>query len=768
MAICYKAFRALTGVNPWRAAKQVQFNERVYKHKGFKRHPVRYAEMYAAVHNMIKFLRNCSPFQDRGPNYISLPFHHKIVLFRMIEMAYKKSYEQGCPSFSTPPNYSSFRRIVNGPDFREVKFHRVVEIGRCRKCCFLRWKCLSAISPAERAVWQQVAARHQLLQLDQKKVYWADRAQAAADYPHSELYTAFDGGSGNEFWLPHLSPAASEGPNKACAEKHTQAFKIMNGLVHGDRRSHVIISPACVTAGANHVCESLLTVINTAYEEHGDLPKKFSVQLDNATVNHCSLIFAFVGLYVLFGVFTSARIRFQLPDHAHDIYDAFQGISKTAVARHTFYTLDEMIDIIRGAHRAHRQAVGHKPVMGPDVLVSNLWEVRDFWEWLFPGHGADSAQAFSRGSAVFYEGMSRFHDFEIRREKEIDATGPRVGLWAKQYMTTPTYFYVGTLTTLSMYKAVAMNRKPEVQRRSRTVHKSKSRNAALLVDFKSLTSGEFAETFSADRLADAMALCREDWGPFASSTGAYPAHGRRQWLPAKLATQMWNLGKRGDPVAPSSAAAPSASWITEAEVRPMRQRFHTLGSNYNLRRGNNVCISAPSAKTQPKTAAELKNRQILAGLFVVTLPAPSSTLARSCWRLQGVPVWLWKVLRVLSPGDTLPPNTRRKTAINTTTYEAQLYAAVETGTGNSPFTPLWDKMAEAHFLKTAEEKRGHTEPVRTEEPQSPKMHVPLIAMLRPENILLGGFMLTATQRLPAVVRQYLRTCDDMPLSGLAK
>ena len=29
---------------------------------------------------------------------------------------------------------------------------------------------------------------------------------------------------------------------------------------------------------------------------------------------------------------------------------------------------------------------GDRPIMGPNVLVSNLWEVRDFWEWLMPGY----------------------------------------------------------------------------------------------------------------------------------------------------------------------------------------------------------------------------------------------------------------------------------------------------------------------------------------------------------------------------------------------
>jgi hypothetical protein len=311
---------------------------------------------------------------------------------------------------------------------------------------------MSAISPTERETWQKIAAHHQLLQLEQKRVYWADRAKASEDYPDTELYTAFDGGSGTQFWLPHMSAADAEGPNKAVSEKHTQGFKIMNGLVHGDRMSHVIISPACVVAGANHVCESILTVINSAYEEHGDLPTKFSVQLDNATCNHCSLVFAFVGLYVLLGVFKSARIRFQLPDHAHDIYDAFHGITKAAVLRQTFFSLEEMIGIIKEAHKFDRRSTAPVPLMGPDVQVSNLWHVRNFWEWLFPGHATDKDFA-CRGSAVVYEGMARFHDFELRLE-EGAAEDRQVGLWAKQYMSTPSYHYVGTLTTMSMYKAI--------------------------------------------------------------------------------------------------------------------------------------------------------------------------------------------------------------------------------------------------------------------------------------------------------------------------
>ena len=49
------------------------------------------------------------------------------------------------------------------------------------------------------------------------------------------------------------------------------------------------------------------------------------------------------------------------------------------------------------------------------------------------------------------------------------------------------------------------------QERSRTEHKSQSRSQKLLDDFVTLTKSPlYAEQFSAERLADAMAICREE------------------------------------------------------------------------------------------------------------------------------------------------------------------------------------------------------------------------------------------------------------------
>ena len=176
--------------------------------------------------------------------------------------------------------------VLRWEEFSKVKFHRVVEMGRCPTCTLLQYKCFSAKNPATREAWQRLAARHQWLQRAQKRTYALDRARAALDYPLRELYMGMDGGSGYDFVFPHLAAADIEGPSKALAGFHTVPLKVMNGVVHGDHRSHIILSPGVILAGASHVCESLAIMINTAFEEHGDVPPTISLQLDNAATNH--------------------------------------------------------------------------------------------------------------------------------------------------------------------------------------------------------------------------------------------------------------------------------------------------------------------------------------------------------------------------------------------------------------------------------------------------------------------------------------------------
>ena len=125
------------------------------------------------------------PVQSQTPGFVwHVPFHQEVCLWRLVSALHKKGQV-----FSQPPRYQEFRRQIAGPEFKTVVFHRMVDISRCAKCEYCKWKC--ATVPVDlRVVWQDALSQHHLLQIQQKRCYAADRVGAATDFPRSELYLA--------------------------------------------------------------------------------------------------------------------------------------------------------------------------------------------------------------------------------------------------------------------------------------------------------------------------------------------------------------------------------------------------------------------------------------------------------------------------------------------------------------------------------------------------------------------------------------------------
>ena len=228
-----------------------------------------------------------------------------------------------------------------------------------------------------------------------------------------------------------------------------------------------MLSPGSVVAGGNHTCESIMVLVNTCFLDHGTLPKEATVQLDNASTNKCMLVLAFMGVYCVHGVFEQARVRFCLEHHAHDVYDAFHAIHSKALCQNTFFHYEEMIAITKGAHAAARDRHAREggqdhTIMGHDVQVSNLWQIRDLWEWLVPGYRTDKEAAWARAAFVSYEKIQPYRDFLIKPEADGVDGGRRVGLWAKQFMSDQDYRYIGTLLTSKMYNDTIGGRLPQL------------------------------------------------------------------------------------------------------------------------------------------------------------------------------------------------------------------------------------------------------------------------------------------------------------------
>ena len=122
-----------------------------------------------------------------------------------LSLRYEDSLKGEVPLLPRRPMYSTFRQVMNDDSMNHIRFHRVVEMGRCPTCAWFNWKAVSC-GPEARPHWSELAARHRFLQLEQKRDYARRRAEACAGFPNNQtLYVAMDCSSGYEFVLPHLS-----------------------------------------------------------------------------------------------------------------------------------------------------------------------------------------------------------------------------------------------------------------------------------------------------------------------------------------------------------------------------------------------------------------------------------------------------------------------------------------------------------------------------------------------------------------------------------
>jgi len=416
-------------------------------------------------------------------------------------------------------------------------------------------------------------------------------------------------------------------------------------------------------------------------------------------------------MYILEGVFIKFRLRRQCPNHAHDIYDAFQGIHATQVRNSTYFSLEEMIDIIKKAHAISNAKGQARPLMGHDVKVSALWDLRDFWEWLAPGYNEKRtrAEALKKAAFVSYSNLRDYHDWLFQLEEGSTPANPRVGLWAKRLMSDPTYKYIGTVITKEMVDNVIKDRAPPPQQRDISEQKT-TREKKVLTALVRATKGPHKKQLSEARLADAIAMCKREWGHFADCSGKLPPNAR--WLPAELGAEMRRQGLRRDPGQVSEVLEVPGVAREQSEVEqlltkrgpggcPPAQKLHYAATAQRLSRGKGVGIVATDGADAP-TMEEFAARPIVDGSFVITRGAPHSHWARRSEVLRELPFWVWRVLLILPAGCPVPGF--RKPAAGHV-YLAQVYHPACKGNRNGAWRPTWD--VGTTYLRTQAEKTKH-------------------------------------------------------------
>ena len=303
-------------------------------------------------------------------------------------------------------------------------------------------------------------------------------------------------------------------------------------------------------------------------------------------------------------------------------------LSKSEIRPSVF--VEELRTLISAAH-AIRDSKAKRLVVGHNVKVSNLWTLRDFWEWLCPGYTSPRTRNHALSNAAFasYAGIRHLRDFKMELEAGSTAENPSVGLWAKPYMTSPEYTYLGTLISRRSFESVTRKQPPPQQSRDISAQKT-TREANVLKKFHALRKSNYAEQLSSERLADAIAMCERDWQHFKDSEGERQAD--MMMLPHELAMKM----KAMDSASSSSAGPASlesdgqrsaeravAEYHLDDDPRvvhkAVKQREHAGSDAYGFARGSHIPAAASSTRTP--TDREFAARRIFPGSFVITRPA---------------------------------------------------------------------------------------------------------------------------------------------------
>ena len=124
-------------------------------------------------------------------------------------------------------------------------------------------------------------------------------------------------------------------------------------------------------------------------------------------------------------------------------------------------------------------------------------------------------------------------------------------------------------------------------------------------------------------------------------------------------------------------------------------------------------------------------------------------------------IWVWKVLYVYRLGEALPPKISCIVSRDAPSYECHLHAPSTGASWSSCCVhPVWNLQAETTFHSTRRASRtpGTSETLGaapSADHHGPEMHVAFTALLRPEDVLGGGFILTSARHVPAIVHEFM-------------
>ncbi len=264
-------------------------------------------------------------------------------------------------------------------------------------------------------------------------------------------------------------------------------------------------------------------------------------------------------------------------------------------------------------------------------------------------------------------------------------------------------------------------------------------------------------------------LAREIGLIFQDSSGALAPE--LQLMPSELAVLMRMRGVRGRQSESSWSslskvfmeAAAGAAELSDldpsAPPPPPEVKYHASADLFKFKKGPRVKVKKPEGKVL--SDIEFQGQEVYPGSFVVTRAAPSSHWGLSSKKIKDLPFWTWRVTKVHPKGKVLPGHTKPCADF---TYEAHLFRPAKGVTGK------WEPVFEAvglQYLRTDVEKVKHKLKQdkkdkrlggltrATAKAKQKEMASPLMSLLRPGNVVGGGFSRTGGGGVPKFVRDYV-------------
>lgn len=307
----------------------------------------------AIVSFILRMAEDCGDSMPHRPE-IHLPFHQIQEVFPIFSREFKQLYPT---SESVSPVY--FRRVwlLHCPHIKVMKSSR---FAKCEICEGLRMKLRERIVTGESTEQIKEQRRQHLSFVFNERMGYQKKKDRARLHSSECCSLIIDGADEAAFGLPHLT-TISKG-----AKGHTMKVKLVGQLEHKPKNCLTLLTMTQEhQTGANHIVEVLHRFL-CRKREHGTLPRKLYLQLDNCSrENKNKYMMAYLELLVAKHVFDRVECGFLPVGHTHeDIDQAFSSTSGRLKVTNAI-TLSDLHSVLRTTY-------------GGDVRVEHMKRMANF------------------------------------------------------------------------------------------------------------------------------------------------------------------------------------------------------------------------------------------------------------------------------------------------------------------------------------------------------------------------------------------------------